>query len=147
MPFWMILSGFLILAGALFSENQNTQERLQLDRDAQSIAGSMLIYRRALAQFAENNSSPQGQISSVQLNLPAWYVQDTRISGFVLAGKPVVVFAGNAPGLIGQIREATQGGVPVGLVRNNQLIDSNTGQVANVALPSGTNSDVVIGQY
>lgn len=147
MPFWMILSAFLILAGALFADNQNTQETLQEDRDAQSIAGSLLVYRRALTQFAENNPGAQGQISSAQLSLPTWYVQDSRITGFVLAGKPVVAFTGNVPGLIGQVREATQGGVPVGLVSNNQLVDSNTGQVANVALPQGLNSDVVIGQY
>jgi len=136
MPLWGLLFSIMICSATLAADYMLDQNRQVATAEMQSVAGNMLVLRRAAMKFAEDHPGAQGQIDPGSLSLPTWYVQDSRVAAYALSGKTLVIYSGNQPGLIHEIRVATQAGVPVGLTSNGGLIDANTGAyVQNIHLP------------
>lgn len=149
MPLWGLLFSIMIFSATLAADYLLDQSRQVVRAEMQSVAGNMLVLRRAAMRFAEDHPGAQGQIDPGSLLLPTWYVHDIKVAAYALSGKTLVVYSGNLPGLINEIRVATQAGVPVGLASNGGLIDANTGTyVQNVHLPTMIpNGVAVIAQY
>lgn len=98
------------------------------------MAENLLIYRNAVAAFADSNPAVAGVVDEASLALPPWYVKPPALAHYLTPGVSYVYYAPALPGLVGELAEQTAS-INVGTNQGGYLSSPNVGS-AVIALPA-----------
>lgn len=134
MPAIGLLLTLLIVVAGIFGSGEARQVNLQDRAEASAIAGNMLVYRNAVAAFAEANPTQIGTVPDSALALPTWYVKAPYLSHYMQAGKCYVYYTAFVSGLASALAQKTES-VAVGINVNGQLSSPNV-VTTGIVLPA-----------
>ncbi|OPL21892.1 pilus assembly protein PilM, partial [Pseudomonas aeruginosa] len=72
--FWTLFA-ILGLAASVFLGNIQDWRDTETQGEIAAIAGSMQVYRGAVAAYQASNPAASGTVADTQLGLPTWYVK------------------------------------------------------------------------
>lgn len=132
----------LLAIATCAGEASNKSDISQINNSLQTQAGAMLIYRNAVARYAESNTGVTGSVPDSSLStLPSWFSKPPTIMNYVSGGKGYVYVANPPGGLAGTII-ARSSGMPInagikvsGLLQNPR---STTSTSLPAAIPDGS---------
>jgi hypothetical protein len=128
-----LLTLFIIVA-ALMSTTTSNQRFDMKEAEVNAIAGSMMVYRNAVASYAQGNPAVVGVVSDAALGLPAWYVKPPNLGHYLFSGRSYVYFTDRLPGLAGALAHRTES-VNVG-TNSGGFLSSPTSANTGIALPA-----------
>lgn len=134
MPAMGYLLTLLIITASLLSSSNIDQRFDMKEAEVNAVAGSMMVYRNAVASFAQANPAAVGVVSDAALGLPAWYVKPPNLGHYLFAGRSYVYFSDRLPGLAGALAHRTES-VNVG-TNNGGFLSSPTSANTGIALPA-----------
>ncbi|NWB94866.1 type IV pilus biogenesis protein PilM [Pseudomonas gingeri] len=133
--YWVIL---LVLGIALSSldDLSRRSEELSIEGDSSAIAHNLLVYRNALAKYAQANTGITGPVADASLSLPAWFMHLPGVDGYIVAGNSYAFYASPPAGLVAQLAVLTDASTSVGYVSAGRLISPAAGATAIVIPPT-----------
>ncbi len=131
--YWIAVLFFGISLGAISTLTRETDLRSSA-ADASAIAHNLLVYRNALAEFANSNPGYAGTVPDSSLSLPPWFVHLPGVNGYVAAANSYAFYASPPVGLVTQLLDLTGSSRAVGYVSAGQLISPIDG-AAGIAVP------------
>lgn len=136
---WIVIT-LLVIASGVFAhiqrEDAMTSERADLD----ALTRGMLVYRSAVAEYAQRNPGFTGIPSA--LTLPAWYNRPTGVSAYIENGRSFTFYSDLAPGLPAALSSLTES-IAVGVNRAGILISPNGG-TTGIAVPGKVPDGAVV---
>ncbi|KAG0759691.1 hypothetical protein G6F24_008885 [Rhizopus arrhizus] len=137
--FWTLFA-ILGLAASVFLGNIQDWRDTETQGEIAAIAGSMQVYRGAVAAYQASNPAASGTVADTQLGLPTWYVKAPGISNVIQAGKVYVFYSQPKPGLAEALLKRTDNALTVGIKQSGNLVNPRRGVVASLpsAIPDGT---------
>lgn len=140
--YWVLLLVIGITTSTLGDLSRRTEES-SLRGDASTIAHNLLIYRNALAVYAQANTGTSGPVADASLSLPPWFVHLPGIEGYVVAGNSYAFYASPPAGLVAELAALTDSSMSVGFVSLGHLISPTAGTTAILIPPSIPNGAAV----
>ncbi|HGY1474608.1 TPA: type IV pilus biogenesis protein PilM [Pseudomonas aeruginosa] len=137
--FWTLFA-ILGLAASVFLGNIQDWRDTETQGEIAAIAGSMQVYRGAVAAYQASNPTASGTVADTQLGLPTWYVKAPGISNVIQAGKVYVFYSQPKPGLAEALLKRTDNALTVGIKQSGNLVNPRRGVVASLpsAIPDGS---------
>lgn len=140
MPFYWLVMLITGIALNLLSEHSDRAETVALQGDTSAIAHNLLIYRQALAIYAQAHSETEGAVEDFALKLPGWFEHLPGVEGYVSGGASYTFYAQPPAGLATRLAELTTNSTAVGLNVQGRLVSPSAGETIIVlppALPMG----------
>lgn len=139
---WVLIVVTLVIS--FFSNSEKLyQERISDYSDVSATSLNMLVYRNAVATYAQANPAFNGNVPDSQIVLPSWYIKSPYLANYVSTGKSYTYFFGSIPGLAGELARLT-GSVNVGTNQNGVLLSPNMASIGITLPPQIPNSAVVL---
>ncbi|WP_445677101.1 type IV pilus biogenesis protein PilM [Pseudomonas aeruginosa] len=137
--FWTLFA-ILGLAASVFLGNIQDWRDTETQGEIAAIAGSMQVYKGAVAAYQASNPAASGTIADAQLGLPSWYVKAPGISNVVQAGKVYVFYSQPKSGLAELLLKRTDNALTVGIKQNGNLANPRRGVISSLpsAIPDGS---------
>lgn len=140
--YWAVFT-VLLLVTSLSVRYQNNSTMLSDQADLDSLSRNMLVYRSAVAEYAQKNPGYSGIPQDGLLNLPSWFVKPSGVSAYLAMGQSYTFIAVSAPvGLPAALFERTQS-TTVGVNRAGLLISPSSGQTS-ITIPSAVPEGAVV---
>lgn len=136
----LFLSAAIGITAATMSERANHEARTSY---AQSLAGSMQVYRNSVLKYAQAHATSSGEVDDANLALPAWFKRNSDIKTYISGGLGYVYVAVQNDGQARQLLEATNNDVNVGINRGGVLYNPLAGTTV-IALPSAIPEGAVV---
>ncbi len=108
MPVIGFLLTLIIIYATLFSSDQTATNQMLMQAEVDAVAGGMMVYRNAVAAYAEANPAFVGVVADAALGLPSWYVKSPYLGHYLIAGRSYVYFSDRLPGLAGALAHRTE---------------------------------------
>ncbi|MBX4139595.1 type IV pilus biogenesis protein PilM [Pseudomonas sp. S5F11] len=143
MPLVWILIVVSLAVSFIYNSEQVRQERISNYSDISATSLNMLVYRNAVATYAQANPEFNGNVPDSQIVLPSWYIKSPYLANYVTTGKSYTYFFGSIPGLAGELARLT-GSVNVGTNQNGILLSPNMANIGITLPPQIPNSAVVL---
>lgn len=143
--YWIVVT-LVIIAGNILSQSNHNYEVLSEQATIDSTSRSILVYRRAAAEYAWANPGFVGAPPESALNLPTWYRKQIGIASYIEAGVSFTYIAGTAPaGLVAALAERTDSAT-VGVNHLGQLYSPKGGTLP-INVPSPVPEGSVVAVY
>ena len=145
MPALWLLFAITVFTSLISHQNSSSTERMMSDSTASVVAGNLLVYKSAVAEYLAAHPGATGKIADASLNLPTWYRRHSGIDNYAAPGRLYVYYAGpDTPGLASEIQRKTQSPL-VGKNVNGLFVSTRTGP-SGLALPAQipTNATVIM---
>ena len=139
---WLVLAVTAMALG-IVSEQSQRAETLAWQGDVSAISYNLLIYRQALATYAQSNPTMTGNVADSALPLPSWFVHLPGVEGLVAAGLSYTYYPQPPAGLARKLADLTQGSVAAGLNIQGRLVNPDTG-VTLILLPAAVPEGAVV---
>lgn len=134
MPLYWVIFLITALAMSTLGEMSRRTEDSSLRADESALAHNMLVYRNAVAIYAQQNNGATGPVVDSALVLPTWFVHLPGVQGYVSTGSSYVFFSEPPKGLVTQLVELTDSSVAIGYASAGRLISPLNG-APQIALP------------
>ena len=136
---WLVLA-VTAMAMGIVSEQSQRAETLAQQGDVSAISHNLLVFRRALAAYAQANPTVNGNVADSALTLPSWFVHLPGVEGYMAAGSSYTYYPQPPAGLARKLADLTQGSVAVGLNIQGRLVNPGAGAtliLLPAAVPEG----------
>lgn len=136
MPLFWVLLLVLGIAISTLDDISHRSEESSIVGDASAIAHNLLVYRNALAKYAQANTGITGTVADASLSLPPWFMHLPGVGGYIVAGNSYAFYASPPAGLVAELAMLTDASTSVGYVSAGRLISPATGATAIVIPPT-----------
>lgn len=130
---WIALVALLVAGGFMYRSSELAQSAAELST-IDTLAQSLLIYRSAVAQYAQSNPGFTGAPADAALNLPTWFVKPAGLSAHITGGVSYTYYANTQPGTAAALADATES-EQVGVARAGTLFSPRVG-ATTIAIPT-----------
>lgn len=131
---WLVLV-VTAIAMAVVSELSQRADTSAWQGDVSAISHNLLVYRQAMAAYAQANPAVNGNVADSALTLPTWFVHLPGVEGYVVAGSSYTFYPQPPAGLARKLVDQTQGSVSVGLNTQGRLVSPGA-DVTLIVLPA-----------
>ncbi|KJS79129.1 MAG: hypothetical protein JL55_13690 [Pseudomonas sp. BICA1-14] len=128
------------MAASVFLGNIQDWRDTETQGEIAAIAGSMQVYKGAVAAYQASNPAASGTVADAQLGLPTWYVKAPGISHVIQAGKAYVFYSQPKAGLAELLLKRTDNALTVGIKQSGNLVNPRQGVISSLpsAIPDGS---------
>lgn len=135
MPLYWLVILITGVATATLSELSQRAEALALQANVSAIAYNLMVYRQALAIYAQSNSGVAGAVDDSVLGLPTWFVHQPGVKGYIAGGLSYSFYDRPPAGLASKLAELADGSTAVGYNAEGRLVSPDKG-VTMIFLPT-----------
>ncbi|WP_248767858.1 type IV pilus biogenesis protein PilM [Pseudomonas sp. MWU12-2345] len=136
MPLYWVILLVLGIALSTLDDLSRRSEELSIEGDSSAIAHNLLVYRNALAKYAQANTGITGSVADASLSLPAWFMHLPGVDGYIVSGNSYAFYASPPAGLVAELAVLTDASTSVGYVSSGRLISPSSGATAIVIPPT-----------
>lgn len=142
MYYWAVFI-ILIAAGGMYSQTQSSERYISDQADLDSLSRNILVYRSAVAVFAQENPAFSGMPSDEALKLPSWFNKPPGVTGLIADGTAYTFYSGAmTPGLPSALQDRTES-VVIGIKRSGALESPRAGHTTILLPPQIPDGAVV----
>lgn len=143
--YWLAMVVITAVLGMVYEKSHQAEQSSQTV-EISLIAHNVLVYRNALAKYANAHKAASGTVADNQLALPSWYARYPGVEGVIDAGRSYAFFGSPPPGLVSEMMNLTGGSLAIGTASSGSLLTPSSGYVG-VTLPAAVPTGAAVAYH
>ena len=140
--YWIVLLAISMAVSSVVDLSSRAEESSRLSQ-VSAIAYNLLVYRQALANFAQTNAQTTGAVEDSVLALPSWYSHMPGVEGYVADGVSYTYYPQPPTGLADRLVALTDHSTATGFNNEGLLVSPVTGPTM-ITLPTAIPHGAVV---